>query len=201
LANRKKYSAIRKTVWDPLAMTKDPKGLRAVLREVGQSSERSTLFWWLVEHHRELKAGSMGRRLKWEKLSALFNELGLTDINGNPAKPNTARQTWLRARRFVAEEEQRLAAARRPWATYPSRMPKDFRPAAIQNGNGPPEQSVPVRPPPAVRPDTQTGGQPGALSPQAASPQPGAETVRKAFSALDKTDGYLNLFNTKGVGK
>jgi hypothetical protein len=92
-------------------MTKDPKGLRAVLREVAQSSERSTLFWWLVEHHRELKAGSMGRRLKWEKLSALFNELGLTDINGNPAKPNTARQTWLRARRFVAEEEQRLAAS------------------------------------------------------------------------------------------
>ena len=178
-------------------MTKDPKGLRAVLREVGQSSERSSLFWWLVEHHRELKARAVGRRLQWEKLSALFNELGLTDINGNPAKPNTARQTWLRARRFVAAEEQRLAAARRPWATYPSRMPKDFRPAAILNGNGPPEQSVPVRPPPAVGPEPRPAGQQGELSPPPAGPEPGAETVQKALSALDKTDGYLNLFQPK----
>jgi hypothetical protein len=142
-AAQKIFGPIRISVWDPLGMTKHTKGLRAVLREVTQSSERSTLFWWMVEHHRELKASSGGRRLRWEKLSAVFNELGLTDINGNPAKPNTARQTWLRARRFVAEEERRLAATRRPWATYPSRMPKDFRPAAIQNGNGLPEHSVP----------------------------------------------------------
>jgi hypothetical protein len=197
LADRKKNPTIRSLVWDPLAMTKDPKGLRAVLHEVGQSSERSTLFWWLVEHHRELKAGSMGRRLKWEKLSALFNELGLTDINGNPAKPNTARQTWLRARRFVADEERRLAAARRPWATYPSRMPKDFRPAAIPNGNGPPEQSVPVRPPPAVGPEPRPREPRGEMPPPQAGPEPGAETVQKALSALDKTDGYLNLFQPK----
>jgi hypothetical protein len=178
-------------------MTKDPKGLWAVLREVGQSSERSSLFWWLVEHHRELKAGAVGRRLQWEKLSALFNELGLTDINGNPAKPNTARQTWLRARRFVAEEERRLVAARRPWATYPSRMPKDFRPAAILNGNGLREQSVPVRPPAAVGPEPRPGELRGKMSPPQASPEPGAETVQKALSALDKTDGYLNLFQPK----
>ena len=178
-------------------MTKDPKSLQAVLREISQSSERSTLFWWMVENHRQLKASSQGRRLRWEPLSVIFNELGLTDINGNPAKPNTARQTWLRARHFVAEQEQRSAATRRPWSTYPSHMPKDFRPAAFQNGIGQPEQSVPASSPQAAQPDTRVGRRPGELSPRAASPEPGAETVQKAFSALDKTDGYLNLFQPK----
>jgi hypothetical protein len=178
-------------------MTTDPKGLRAVLREISQSPERSTLFWWMVEHHRHLIASSKGRRLFWEPLSIVFNELGLTDINGNPAKPNAARQTWLRARKFVAMEEQRRAAERRPWSTYPSHMSKDFRPAPLQSGNGLPEQGVPATPPQAVRPDTRVGRQPGESSPSAASSEPSAETVEKAFSALGKKDGYLNLSQPK----
>jgi hypothetical protein len=178
-------------------MTKDPKGLRAVLSKISQSSERSTLFWWMVEHHRELKASSSGRRLQWEPLSIVFNELGLTDVNGNPAKPSTARQTWLRARRFVAAEVRRLAAERRDWSRYPSRLPKDFCPAAIQDGNGLPEQGVSAAPLQAARRDTPVGKQPGELSPPATNPEPGAETVQKALSALDKSDGYLNLFQPK----
>jgi hypothetical protein len=76
-------------------------------------------------------------------------------------------------------------------------MPKDFRPAAIQNGNGLPENSVPARPPIAVRPEPRLGGHRGEMSPPAASAEPGAETVQKALSVLDQTDSYLNLFQPK----
>ncbi len=125
----KKYAPVRSFLPDDPAMTNDPKALQAVLRKISQNSERSSLFWWMVENHRRLKAEAQGRRLRWQPLCITFNEYGLTDINGQPPKPNTARQTWLRARRFVAEQEKRSAAAKRPWSTYPSHFPKNFRPA------------------------------------------------------------------------
>lgn len=168
-------------------MTNDPKALQAVLRKISQNSERSTLFWWMVENHRRLKAEATGRRLQWEPLCIVFAEYGLTDINGQPPKPNTARQTWLRARRFVAEQEKRSAAAKRPWSTYPSHFPKDFRPA----GSPLPEQGVPAPAPNAAPPDTRVGTQSGRPAPAAADPKAGADTLRDALSALDKTDGYL----------
>jgi hypothetical protein len=192
-----KYSTIRSFVRDDAVMTTDPRSLKAVLREMSESSERSTLFWWMVENHRQLKASSEGRRLRWDRLSITFSELGLADVNGNPPKPGTARQTWLRARRFVSKLEKRSAARKRPWSSYPSHMSKDFRPAPFQDGIGIPEQSVPALPPQAAPPDTRVGKQPGNPMPPAANLELDADTVKKALSALDKTDGYLNLFQPK----
>jgi hypothetical protein len=192
-----KYSAIRSFVRDDAVMTTDPRSLKAVLREMSESSERSTLFWWMVENHRQLKASSEGRRLRWDRLSITFSELGLADVNGNPPKPGTARQTWLRARRFVSELEKRSAARKRPWSSYPSHMSKDFRPAPFQDGIGIPEQSVPALPPQAAPPDSRVGKQPGSPMPPEANPELDADTVKKALSALDKTDGYLTLFQPK----
>ncbi len=183
----KKYAPVRSFSLDDPAMTNDPKALQAVLRKISQNSERSSLFWWMVENHRRLKAEAQGRRLRWEPLCISFNEYGLTDINGQPPKPNTARQTWLRARRFVAEQEKRSAAAKRPWSTYPSHFPKNFRPA----GSPLPEQGVPAPAPNAAPPDTRVGTQSGRPAPAAADPNAGADTLRDALSALDKTDGYL----------
>ena len=183
----KKYAPVRSFIPDDPAMTNDPKALQAVLRKISQNSERSSLFWWMVENHRRLKAEAQGRRLRWEPLCISFNEYGLTDINGQPPKPNTARQTWLRARRFVAEQEKRSAAAKRPWSTYPSHFPKDFRPA----GSPLPEQGVPAPAPNVAPPDTRVGTQSGRPAPAAADPKAGADTLRDALSALDKTDGYL----------
>ena len=183
----KKYAPVRSFIPDDPAMTNDPKALQAVLRRISQNSERSSLFWWMVENHRRLKAEATGRRLQWEPLCIVFAEYGLTDINGQPPKPNTARQTWLRARRFVAEQEKRSAAAKRPWSTYPSHFPKDFRPA----GSPLPEQGVPAPAPNAAPPDTRVGTQSGRSAPAAADPKAGADTLRDALSALDKTDGYL----------
>jgi hypothetical protein len=163
------------------------------LREISQSSERSSLFWWMVEHHRELKDGAAGNRFQWEPLSIIFNELGLTDINGNPPKPGTARQTWLRVRRYVAEAERLLAADPRRQVVHPSHMSKNFRPAGVQFGQDLPEQRVPARPLPTVEPDQRVSRQDEGSPPSAEHPLPAEGTLNKAFSQLDNHDFYLHL--------
>ena len=124
---------IRKSGRDAARMSRNRKGLRAVLREITQSADRSSLFWWMVEHHDELKTTASGRRLQWAALCTRFAELSLTDINGKPASPRTARETWLRARRAVEEANRRLAAKppARVGAVYPSRIPKEWRPTVV----------------------------------------------------------------------
>ena len=110
-----------------------PRRMRAVLRRSAQRTDRSSLFWWMVEHHDELKTTASGRRLQWAALCTRFAELSLTDINGKPASPRTARETWLRARRAVEEANRRLAAKppARVGAVYPSRIPKEWRPTVV----------------------------------------------------------------------
>ncbi len=41
--------------------------------------------------------------MRWDKLCKRFAEHGLTDNRGVQATPETARKTWLRVRRFVAQ--------------------------------------------------------------------------------------------------
>ena len=72
-------------------MSRNRKGLRAVLREIAHSADRSALFCWMVEHHDELALAAQGRRLHWRRLCERFAALGLTDINGNAASERTAR--------------------------------------------------------------------------------------------------------------
>ena len=72
-------------------MSNDRKGLRAVLREIAHSAERSPLFWWMVEHHDELAQAAEGRRLRWKQLCERFAGLGLTDVNERVASERTAR--------------------------------------------------------------------------------------------------------------
>jgi hypothetical protein len=115
-------------------MSNDRKGLRAVLREIAHSAERSPLFWWMVEHHDQLAQAADGRRLRWKQLCERFAGLGLTDVNGKVASERTARATWARARRAVAEARERAAAKRpahRP-GRYPSRISADWRPQVVE---------------------------------------------------------------------
>jgi hypothetical protein len=58
------------------ASTINRKGLRAVLREIAYSADRSALFWWMVEHHDELAHAAQGRRLRWKPLCERFAALG-----------------------------------------------------------------------------------------------------------------------------
>ena len=87
----------------------------------------------MVEHHDELAQAAEGRRLRWKQLCERFAGLGLTDVNGKVASERTARATWSRARRAVAEARER-AAAKRPAhrrGKYPSRIPADWRPQVV----------------------------------------------------------------------
>ena len=114
-------------------MARDRKGLRAVVREISQSADRSTLFWWLVTHHDDLVEAGDGRRLQWGPLCQRFAELGLTDRTGKPASEEVARLTWHRVRKAVAAERarQREKPPRRPGSVFPSRIPKDWRPEVV----------------------------------------------------------------------
>ena len=107
---------------------------KAILKEVARGGERSSLFWWLVEHHDEIVAQAVGKRMRWEPLCARFAAHGLRDANGRPPTPRTARETWLQARRTVgqARERKRQAdASARPGQTMPSRISPDWRPQIV----------------------------------------------------------------------
>jgi hypothetical protein len=129
-------------------MARKRKGLEAVLREITHSAERSSLFWWMVEHHDELAEAAQGRRLRWEPLCKRFAMLALTDASGKPPGPRTARETWMRARRAVATTRARSAAKgpAEPRRKPPSRISPEWRPlqapspvsSALAEG-GPPE--------------------------------------------------------------
>jgi hypothetical protein len=140
-------------------MSNDRKGLRAVLREIAHSAERSPLFWWMVEHHDELAQAAEGRRLRWKQLCERFADLGLTDVNGKVASERTARATWARARRAVAEARER-ASAKRPAhrrGKYPSRISADWRPQVVEQTE--PALSIHQRAPssPTVRAESISG--------------------------------------------
>jgi hypothetical protein len=140
-------------------MSNDRKGLRAVLREIAHSAERSPLFWWMVEHHDELAQAAEGRRLRWKQLCERFAGLGLTDVNGKVASERTTRATWARARRAVEEAHER-AAAKRPAhrrGKYPSRISADWRPQVVEQTQ--PALSIHQRAPssPRVRAESVSG--------------------------------------------
>jgi hypothetical protein len=120
-------------------MSRNRKGLRAVLREIAHSADRSPLFWWMVEHHDELAHAAQGRRLRWKPLCERFAALGLTDVKGRVPSERTARATWGRARRAVAEARERAVAKREstPKRKYPSRISPDWRPPIVSSSDGP----------------------------------------------------------------
>lgn len=112
---------------------------QAILGEVAHGGDRSPLFWFLVEQHDELVEHAAGKRMCWDTLCKRFAEHGLTDRRGAQAKPETARKTWLRVRRFVAQTRARKQAAdalKKPVQTYPSSRPPDWRPEVVPQTPG-----------------------------------------------------------------
>jgi hypothetical protein len=155
------------------------KSLRAVVTEITKSSERSPLFWWLVEHHDELVAASRGRRMQWDALCIRFAESGLTDSTGKPPTAATARRTWHRARHMVAEGRQLQATEatkpKRVGATPPSRISRDWRPESFMSQTA---QLSPARSPDQVREPSQASLLP--------APVPAAEARALSPISLNK---------------
>jgi hypothetical protein len=71
------------------------------------ANEHSPLFLWMRRHHDRLLAVAAGSRLRWQALVREFAVEGLTDANGNPPSPETARKTWQRVRIAVAAQRER----------------------------------------------------------------------------------------------
>jgi len=162
-------------------MPKQTPTFKAILSEVARG-DRSTLFCWLVEHHDELIAQAAGKRMRWEALCKLFAEHGLSDINGRPATPRTARETWFQARRAAVEAKRRKQAsdaAKRPGSVYPSRISPDWRPTIVP-------------PPPTFPASQQASGSAGTLVP-AERKRPLDPTLSpEAQAEMDKLDRILD---------
>ena len=124
-------------------MTRKRPGLPAILEHLKQGPERSSLFWWLHEHHDELMAASAGRRIRWEQIAERLADLGLSDRTGKAASAASARQTWLRVRKLVARETEPRGSAGSKLAgvippAQPSRLPTTWRPVEVDLNAAPP---------------------------------------------------------------
>ena len=102
--------------------------VEAVVSYLLQGPERSTLFWWLVEHHDELIEAKGRKRTRWAPLAAQLAGYGLTNRNKQPASPAVVRQTWQRVRRYMAEEKEAKAVRQHQRRQQPSHLPATWRP-------------------------------------------------------------------------
>ena len=124
-------------------MTRQPDKTKSILQAVEHSEQRSPLFWWMVEHHDELRAASADRRIPWKAFCERATAEGLTDTRGRPPTERNARETWRVARIFVAQAAARRAHAEstpsRSGSVFPSRVPPNWRPEEVQpHRTGPP---------------------------------------------------------------
>jgi hypothetical protein len=85
---------------------------QTILERIARPNTRSSLFWWMLEHHDGVMQSAEGRRQDWKGLCATFQSQGLTDLDGNPANARTARMTWWRVRKEKARINTLRAAER-----------------------------------------------------------------------------------------
>jgi hypothetical protein len=67
--------------------------LMAMRETVRQGPDRSSLYWWMVDHHADLIGEGSSGRMPWRKLCADFAAEGLTDGHGNAVTPARAGKT------------------------------------------------------------------------------------------------------------
>lgn len=123
-------------------MTRQNRDTKAIDNSVARNRLRSSLFRWMVKHHDNIVERWDGDKIDWVTFCVELTELGLADLTGKPASEKTARQTWFRARKVVAEKRAK-AASQPPRPVHPSRIDKEWRPANAP----PPPQLAPVRTP------------------------------------------------------
>lgn len=112
-----------------------------VLEHIARSTDRSSLFWWMLDHHDEIVTAARGRRIRWKQFCADVTALGLTDTRGKPVTERNARETWRQVRRENArteklrrEREVTKAAVAEARRHYPSRQPTEWRPEVVGSG-------------------------------------------------------------------
>ena len=116
---------------------------QAVLERIARPNTRSSLFWWLLEHHDAVVQSAEGRRQDWKGLCATFESEGLTDLDGNPANARTARMTWWRVRKEKARIDALRAAERAERERRAAASPRRDMPSQFRKGEyGPPLATV-----------------------------------------------------------
>jgi len=135
-------------------MSKRRKSLKAIVRAIDQTPDRSSLFWWLFDIHDEILSRKRGKRIIWAPIAAEAAALGLTDRDNKPASPEVARLTWYRVRQEVARRRALEPVAVMPARHQPSRAPANWQPPVARSPPearpahaGPAAASVPSRPP------------------------------------------------------
>ena len=136
--------------------------VNATLRQVGQSSERSSLFYFMLDQHDALIAGAKGRKMRWSELCVTFEQLGLTNQHGDTANELTARMTWYRVRKEII----RLRAYEAAQARLPAKPPaaRSLMPSAS------PHDRVPIEYPRAQPSPPKPAEPSGPASPTDQSP-------------------------------
>ena len=78
------------------------KSVKALFGIMATDGERSSLFWWFVENHDEFAQGCVTQRIRWSVMVEQAAALGLTNRAGAVPTPKIAKQTWQRAKKYVA---------------------------------------------------------------------------------------------------
>ena len=120
-------------------MARQKRDTKAILKTIARSERRSSLFWWMVEHHDHIIENARREAIDWRSVCADFAKRGLADTRGKPATEANARKTWQRVRRHVAESRA-TETAQPPPPVYPSRVDKEWRPANAPPPTGQTEQ-------------------------------------------------------------
>jgi hypothetical protein len=87
------------------------KALAAVLACIARDPARGKVFWWLYDHHDEIKAHTLGRRIPWRLILPELAALGLT---------NALKLTYHRVRQ-LKQREAEARALLSPGAALPER--------------------------------------------------------------------------------
>ncbi len=183
-------------------MTERRRDTQAILKTVKRSERRSPLFRWMVKHHDELVEASRLERFHWPSFCAEAAKRGLTDTQGQPPTPETARKTWARARKAY-QEGQVLAAAKPPRPKPPSRFPKDWSPTVLR------EQEIPVpaylRPagaevPPYLRPPSTVASVPAPVQPPPLPAKPAGPAGSEIATGRPKRGSMAAALDKLGEG-
>jgi hypothetical protein len=101
---------LRSLAHGPRAMSNiGRRGSAAVLARITRDPARGEVFWWLYDHHDEIKVRTLGTRISWRNLLTDLTARGLTNAHGHPVRTTKAlRNTYNR----VGQLKQREAEAR-----------------------------------------------------------------------------------------
>ena len=142
-------------------------GRESVIAVVRRSPRRSSLFWWLFDHHDELIAqkGLSAVGFDWKFMCAGFVDLELSLVGGAAVTPERASKTWQRVRKekarlaaleAKAEAERAFQRARDPRRNMPSRFTGSF-PAPLADRQPLRVDVRPLPPPPKAVAEVRSG--------------------------------------------